>query len=49
MLAVVGGICAILRKHWGWALAGGICAIIASRILGIIGLVFIALSRKEFE
>ena len=31
IVAVVGGIFAIQRKHWGWALAGGICAIIASR------------------
>ena len=31
------------------ALAGGISALIASRILGIIALVFIALTRKEFE
>jgi hypothetical protein len=49
ILAIVGGIFAIQRKHWSWALAGGICAIIASRIIGIVGLVFIAISRKEFE
>ena len=36
-------------QHWGWALAGGICAIIASRIMGIIALVFVAISRKEFK
>jgi len=49
ILAIVGGIYAIQRKYWGWALAGGIAAIIASRILGVIALVFIALSRKEFK
>jgi hypothetical protein len=49
LLAIVGGIFAVLRRNWGWALAGGICAVLASRLLGIFGLVFIALSRKEFE
>lgn len=49
IMAVAGGICAIQRKHWGWALAGGICAVIASRVMGIIALVFIAISRKEFK
>jgi hypothetical protein len=49
IIAIMGGIFAIQRKHWGWALAGGICAIIASRALGIVGLVFVALSRKDFK
>jgi len=49
IMAIVGGIFAIQRKHWGWALAGGICAVIASRIMGIVALVFIAISRKEFK
>jgi hypothetical protein len=47
--AITGGVFALQRKHWGWALAGAISALIASRILGIIALVFIALTRKEFE
>lgn len=49
ILAITGGILAIQRKHWGWALTGGICAIIASRILGIIALVFVVISRKDFK
>ena len=49
IMAIAGGIFAIQRKHWGWALAGGICAVIASRVTGIVALVFIAISRKEFK
>jgi hypothetical protein len=49
VLAIIGGIFAIQRKHWGWVLAGGISAVIASRIMGIVALVFIILSRKEFD
>jgi hypothetical protein len=48
-VAITGGIFAVQRKQWGWALRSGICAAVASRILGVIALIFIALSRKEFE
>lgn len=48
IIPIIGGIFAIRRKRWGWALAGAICATIASNILGIIALVFIAMSKKEF-
>jgi hypothetical protein len=49
IVAILGGVFAIQKRHWRWALAGGICAIIASRIMGVIALVFIAISRKDFE
>ena len=48
-VAITGGIFAVQRKQWGWALRSGICAAVASRILGVIALIFIELSRKEFE
>jgi hypothetical protein len=49
ILAIVGGIYAIRRKGWGLALAGGICSIFPSQVLGVLAVVFIAISRKEFD
>ena len=49
VLALVGGIFGVQRKHWGWALAGSIAAIIAFLPLGIASTVLTAQSRGEFE
>ena len=52
IIPIVGGIFALRRKSWGWALAGAICATLSISIigiiLGIIAIVFIAMSKKEF-
>ena len=48
LLALVGGILAILRKQWRWALAGSIAASLSLTILGIPAIVLIALSKDEF-
>ncbi len=49
ILAIVGGIYAILRKIWGLALAGSIAAILSFFPLGIPAIVFTAQSKDEFE
>jgi hypothetical protein len=49
ILAITGGINAIQRKNWGVAFAGSIAAIFTSQLLGIFSLIFIALSKKDFE
>ncbi len=49
IITLVGGIFAIQRNKWSWALAGSICAIIPSVLLGIIAIVLVAMSRGEFE
>jgi len=49
VLALIGGIFAVQRKKWGWALAGSIAAILASTILGILATIFVAMSKDEFE
>lgn len=49
IVAIVGGIYAVQRRGWGVALAGAICSVFPSQILGILAVVFIAISRKEFE
>ena len=48
VLAIVGGVFALQRKRWRWALAGSIVAIFSSAIFGMVSTVLIALSRKEF-
>ncbi len=49
-VAIAGGITALRRRHWGLALAGAICAALlpVSFILGILAIVFLALSHDEF-
>jgi hypothetical protein len=54
ILALIGGIYALLRRMWGLALAGSIAAILASipllggLPLGIAATILVALSRDEF-
>ncbi len=49
ILAVVGGIYALQRKNWGLALTGSIAASLPSSLLGILAIIFTAMSRDEFE
>ena len=49
VLALVGGIFGVQRKHWGWSLAGSIGAIIVFLPLGIASTVLVSQSRGEFE
>ncbi len=49
IVAIVGGIFALQRRVWGMALAGAICALIwPMTILGILAIIFVAMSKKEF-
>lgn len=47
IIALLGGIFAIMRKFWGLALLGGIFVI--PSILGLIGMILIAVSHKDFD
>lgn len=51
VMAIVGGVMALQRTRWGVALAGAICALLIPPpfILGILAIVFIAVSREEFS
>ena len=49
VLQIVGGICALKRTRFGLALTGAICGTISCSILGIMALVFIAVSKEEFN
>ena len=48
-LPLIGGIFAVQRKNWIWALIGSIVAIFSSTILGITSTVLVSLSKNEFE
>ena len=48
ILAVVGGILAVQRKRWKWALAGSIAAALSLILLGIPSVVMIGISKDEF-
>jgi len=48
IVAIIGGVSALRRKSFGLSLAGAICAL-ASGLLGILAVIFVSLSKKEFE
>jgi len=48
IVAIVGGDSALRRKSFGLSLAGSICAL-PSHILGILAVIFVSLSKREFE
>ena len=48
-IAISGGICAIKRRRWGWALAGSIAAAIGPLLLGIAAIILVVLSKNQFK
>jgi len=53
LVAILGGTFAVMRKSFAFAIIGGICAIIGfgfvvGSVLGLVGLILVALSRSEF-
>jgi hypothetical protein len=49
VLAIVGGVLALRKRHWGWALAGSIGATLAFFPCGIPAIIFVAMGRPEFQ
>lgn len=49
VLALQGGIYAVQRKKWGWALVGSICALIPTFVFGLADIMLTTLSKDEFE
>lgn len=52
LVAIIGGIYALRRRGWGMALAGAICALFipyGGSILGILAIIFVAISKPEFR
>ena len=49
IIAIVGGVMAIRRRNWGLALAGSILAVPGIPPAGVVALILVAMSRKEFS
>jgi hypothetical protein len=49
ILAIISGVFAINKKNWGLALTGAICSIIPSQVIGVIAVILIVMSKKEFK
>jgi hypothetical protein len=55
LIAVLGGVFGVMRKHWGLAVLGGVIGLFVlgpfmlGSLLSLIGLIMIAISKKEFE
>jgi hypothetical protein len=48
-VAVAGGIYALKRRLWNFALAGAILAAICSIPLGVLAIIFVSIGKKEFD
>ncbi len=48
-LSLVGGVFALQRKQWGWALAGSIAALFPFGLLGMVSIILTALSKDTFD
>lgn len=49
IVEVVGGAYALRRKVWGLALAASILALFPSLVLGVLSIIFISMSKREFD
>lgn len=49
LIGVMGGIFAIMRKHFGLAILGGVFALAGWFIPALIGLILVGVSKDEFE
>ena len=47
LLALIGGVCALQRRRWGWALAGSIAAAFACPPLGVAAIILTVLAEKD--
>jgi len=48
-LAIIGGVFAVQKRKWRWALAGSIAAALVPIPLGIAAIILLSLSRNEFK
>lgn len=49
IVAIVGSIYSLMRRHWGLALAGSICSLFCVWFLGIPAIIFVILGKGEFK
>ena len=55
LIVLLGGFFGVMRKHWGIAIVGGVLGLFVigplmlGSVLSLVGLIMVAVSRKEFE
>jgi hypothetical protein len=49
VLGIIGGVFALKRKYWGWALAGAIASTITFFPCGIAAIIMVSLGQSEFS
>jgi len=49
VLPIAGGVFALQRRKWGWALAGSVVAILGMFPLGVTSTILVSLAKDEFE
>lgn len=55
LIAAVGGFFGVMRKHWGLVILGGVIGLfiispyLIASLLSLIGLILVAISKKDFE
>jgi hypothetical protein len=49
LLAIIGGSFAINKKNWALALTGAVFSIVPMQVIGILAVIFIVISKKEFK
>ncbi len=49
ILAIIGGVFALQRKHWRMALTGAIAAVLTFFPTGIAAVIFVGLSKQDFK
>lgn len=49
ILGIIGGIFALKRKRWGWALAGAIAGVITFFPTGVAAIILLSMGRAEFK
>ena len=49
IMALIGGIFALRRKAWGFALAGAILALFPVIPLGVLAIIFVSMGKREFQ
>ncbi len=49
LIGVLGGIFGVMRKHYGLAILGGVFALPGFGIFALIGIILVAVSKREFS
>ncbi len=55
LIAAVGGFFGVMRKHWGLVILGGVLGLfilspyLIASLLSLVGLILVAISKKDFE